>query len=112
MPKGSVQSGSSYTQKEYGNISVNFNEVNVLSALSAVTKFTDYTILYLGAEQTVTANISNVTPLTAVDYLLRMVNMSYIKNGNMLIVGDVGMLNSNFIDKATLVKFNLKYITT
>lgn len=112
MPKGSVQTGSSYTQKEYGNISVNFNEVNVLSAISAVTRFTDYTILYLGAEQTVTANINNVTPLVAVDYILRMVNMSYIKNGNMLIVGDVGTLNSNFIDKATLVKFNLKYITT
>lgn len=112
MPKGSVQSNISYTYKDYGNISAKFNEVSILSALSAVTALTDYTILYLGAEQDVTANITNVTPLAAVDYLLRIVDMSYIKNGNMLIVGDTGKLNSSFIDKATLVKFNLKYITT
>ena len=112
MPKGSVQSNISYTYKDYGNISAKFNEVSILSALSAVTALTDYTILYLGSEQDVTANITNVTPLAAVDYLLRIVDMSYIKNGNMLIVGDTGKLNSSFIDKATLVKFNLKYITT
>lgn len=112
MPKGSVQSNISYTYKDYGNISAKFNEVSILSALSAVTALTDYTILYLGGEQDVTANITNVTPLAAVDYLLRIVDMSYIKNGNMLIVGDTGKLNSSFIDKATLVKFNLKYITT
>ncbi len=112
MPKGSVQSNISYTYKDYGNISAKFNEVSILSALSAVTSLTDYTILYLGGEQDVTANITNVSPLTAVDYLLRIVDMSYIKNGNMLIVGDTGKLNSSFIDKATLVKFNLKYITT
>ena len=112
MPKGSVQSNISYTYKDYGNISAKFNEVSILSALSAVTSLTDYTILYLGGEQDVTANITNVSPLAAVDYLLRIVDMSYIKNGNMLIVGDTGKLNSSFIDKATLVKFNLKYITT
>lgn len=112
MPKGSVQSNASYTKRDYGYISVNFNEVNVLSALSAITKFTDYTILYLGSEQTVTVKISNVSPLEAIDTLLRIVNMSYIKNGNMLIVGETGTLDASFIDKAALVKFNLKYITT
>lgn len=112
MPKDSVQSNSSYTKRDYGYISVNFSEVNVLSALSAIAKFTDYTILYLGSEQTVTAKISNASPLAAIDTLLRIVNMSYIKNGNMLIVGETGTLNASFIDKATLVKFNLKYITT
>lgn len=112
MPKGSVQSNTSYTRRDYGYISVNFNEVNILSAVSAIAKFTDYTILYVGGEQTITASITNVTPLAAIDYILRMVNMSYIKNGNTLIVGDIGTLDSSFVDKATLVKFNLKYITT
>lgn len=112
MPKGSIQSNMSYTSKDYGQISVKFNDVSILSALSAVTAITDYTILYLGGDQSVSAELTNVTPLSAVDYLLRIVDMSYIKNGNMLIVGDTGKLNSSFIDKATLVKFNLKYITT
>ena len=50
MPKGSVQSNISYTYKDYGKISAKFNEVSILSALSAVTALTDYTILYLGSE--------------------------------------------------------------
>lgn len=112
MPEGSVSSTTSYNNSGYGNVSVDFNSVDLLSALSAIIKYTDYTILFVGDTQEITVNISDVTPLTAIDYILRLVNMSYIKNDDTLIVGTTSVLNASFIDKATLAKFNLKYITT
>ena len=56
--------------------------------------------------------LDNVSPINAIDYVLRMVDMTYIKNDNIIYVGTAETLNADFIDSKALTKFNLKYIST
>ena len=80
-------------------ISLKASDADLKSVLSLIADCANYTILYTGTEgQTVTIDLEDVTPLAALDYVLRKVSMSYIQSGNMLIVGDTSTLNSSYID--------------
>jgi len=94
-------------------ISINFKDADLIGALETVLAHTGYTMIFKGST-TVLPEISldNVTPLTAIDYILRMVDMTYIKNDDIIYVGTAAVLNSSFVDKDALTKFSLKYIST
>ncbi len=94
-------------------ISVNFKDADLIGALETVLAHTGYTMIFKGSSATVPAiSLENVTPLTAVDYILRMVDMTYIKNDDIIYVGTASTLNSSFVDSQALTKFSLKYIST
>lgn len=94
-------------------ISVNFKDADLVGALETVLAHTGYTMIFKGSTTTVPAiSLDNVTPLTAIDYILRMVDMTYIKNDDIIYVGTAATLNSSFVDKDALTKFSLKYIST
>ena len=94
-------------------ISINFKkDSDLVGILETIVAHTGYTIIYKGAAQLVPAiALDNVTPLTAIDYVLRMVDMTYIKNDNIIYVGTAETLNSSFIDNKALTSFRLKYIS-
>ncbi len=94
-------------------ISINFKkDSDLVGILETIVAHTGYTIIYKGAAQTVPAiALDNVTPLAAIDYVLRMVDMTYIKNDNIIYVGTAETLNSSFIDNKALTSFRLKYIS-
>lgn len=94
-------------------ISINFKkDSDLVGILETIVAHTGYTIIYKGATQLVPAiSLENVTPLTAIDYVLRMVDMTYIKNDNIIYVGTAETLNSSFIDNKALTNFRLKYIS-
>lgn len=94
-------------------ISINFKDADLVGALETVLAHTGYTMIFKGST-TVLPEIAldNVTPLTAIDYILRMVDMTYIKNDDIIYVGTAATLNSSFVDKDALTKFSLKYIST
>ena len=94
-------------------ISINFKkDSDLVGVLETIVAHTGYTIIYKGATMSVPAiTLDNVTPLTAIDYVLRKVDMTYIKNDNILYVGTAETLNSSFIDNKALTKFRLKYIS-
>ncbi len=94
-------------------ISINFKNADLVGALETVLAHTGYTMIFKGST-TVLPEIAldNVTPLTAIDYILRMVDMTYIKNDDIIYVGTAAVLNSSFVDKDALTKFSLKYIST
>ncbi len=94
-------------------ISINFKkDSDLVGVLETIVAHTGYTIIYKGAAQMVPAiALDNVTPLTAIDYVLRMVDMTYIKNDNIIYVGTAETLNSSFIDNKALTSFRLKYIS-
>lgn len=94
-------------------ISINFKkDSDLVGVLETIVAHTGYTIIYKGAAQMVPAiALDNVTPLTAIDYVLRMVDMTYIKNDNIIYVGTAEALNSSFIDNKVLTSFRLKYIS-
>ncbi len=110
----SVEDDSTTVFGSSSTISIDFEEgSNLIGVLETILAHTGYKMIYKGAEATVPAiALDNVTPLTAIDYVLRMVEMTYIKNDNLLYVGTADTLNSNFIDSKALTKFSLEYIST
>lgn len=94
-------------------ISINFKkDSDLVGVLETILAHTGYTLIFKGSSVTVPAiTLENVSPLTAIDYVLRMVDMTYIKNDNVLFVGSAETLNTSFIDNKALTSFRLKYIS-
>ena len=109
----SVEDDSTNHYGSSSSISINFKDADLIGALETVLAHTGYTLIFKGTTTTVPAiSLDNVTPLTAIDYILRMVDMTYIKNDDIIYVGTAETLNSSFVDKDALTKFSLKYIST
>ena len=108
-----VEDDSTTVYGSSSTISVNFKDADLVGALETVLAHTGYTMIFKGTTTTVPAiSHDNVTPLTAIDYILRMVDMTYIKNDDIIYVGSAATLNSSFVDSQALTKFALKYIST
>ena len=94
-------------------ISINFKDADLVGALETILAHTGYTMIFKGSTTVLPEiAIDDVTPLAAIDYILRMVDMTYIKNDDVIYVGAASVLNSSFVDKEALSKFTLKYIST
>ncbi|MDO4847137.1 MAG: LysM peptidoglycan-binding domain-containing protein [Clostridiaceae bacterium] len=93
-------------------ISLELENANVQDALSAVALNAGYTIIFVdNSNATVTLKLEQVSALKAVDYITRLADLSFIKDGNTLIVGTADQINSKFVDKVVMHKFTLNYIT-
>ena len=110
----SVEDDSTTVFGSSSSISIDFeNGADLVGVLDTILAHTGYKMIFKGSTTAVPAiALENVTPLTAIDYVLRMVDMTYIKNDNLIYVGTAEVLNSNFIDNKALTKFSLKYIST
>ena len=110
----SVEDDSTTVFGSSSSISIDFADgSDLIGVLETILAHTGYKMIYKGSAATVPAiALENVTPLTAIDYVLRMVDMTYIKNDNLIYVGTAEVLNSNFIDNKALTKFSLQYIST
>ena len=93
------------------SISIDFKEADLKGVLETILAHTGYTMIFKGTSTTVTIKLENVSPLTAIDYVLRMAEMTYIKHDNIIYVGTASALNASFVDKQALTKFDLKYIS-
>ena len=94
------------------SITIKAKESNVKDLISSIAYNAGYTVIYKGAgTETVTVDLEKVSPLKAIDYVTRMVNLSYLKDGNTILVASAGELNSTFVDSLVLTKFSFKYIT-
>lgn len=108
----SSSSSSGSTSLVSTRLSLNVVDADVKDVLSAIALNAGYTIIF--AEEitaTVTVNLEDMTALKAVDYVTRLCDITYLKDGNTLMVGTAATLNSTFVDKTVLSKVNLKYIT-
>ncbi len=110
----SVEDDSTTVYGSSSSISIDFEGgSDLIGVLETILAHTGYKMIFKGASTSVPAiALDNVTPLTAIDYVLRMVDMTYIKNDNLIYVGTADVLNSNFIDSKALTKFSLQYIST
>ncbi len=109
----SVEDDSTTVYGSSSKISINFKKADLIGALETVLAHTGYTMIFKGSTATLEQlSLENVTPLTAVDYILRMVDMTYIKHDNIIYVGTAADLNSSFIDSKALTRFQLNYIST
>ncbi len=94
------------------SITVKAKESNVKDLISSIAYNAGYTVIYKGAgTETITVDLEKVSPLKAIDYVTRMVNLSYLKDGNTILVASAAELNSTFVDSLVLTKFSFDYIT-
>ena len=94
------------------SLSLEFKDADLVGVLETILAHTGYTMIFKGSSTTVSLTLPNVSPLAAIDYVLRMVDMTYIKHDNIIYVGTASTLNASFVDKQALTKFSLKYIST
>ena len=82
---------------------------DVLSAIALNAGY--YIIMEEGKSQTVTVTLQEMSALKAIDYVTRLVGMTFLKEGNTIYVGTAEALNSTFVDKTVLTKIHLDYIS-
>lgn len=109
----SIEDDSTTAYGNSGTISINFKDADLLGVLETIIAHTGYSLIFKGTTTTIPQiALDNVSPLTAIDYVLRMADMTYIKNDNIIYVGTAEVLNSKFIDNHALARFTTKYIST
>lgn len=106
--------------ENYGNgsswvttrVSLDLVDANVQDALSMIAASAGYTIIFVTeSTETLTVKLEEMSALKAVDYVTRLAGLSYLKDGNTLLVGSATELNKSFVDKVVMSKFTFKYIT-
>lgn len=107
----SVHEDSTTSFGSSSTITAQFKDADLVGVLETILAHTGYTMIFKGTSSPVTINLPGVSPLTAIDYVLRMVEMTYIKHDNIIYVGNASTLNSSFADKQALTKFTVKYIS-
>ena len=107
----SVEEDSTTSFGSSSTLSMEFKDADLVGVLETILAHTGYTMIFKGSSTTVTLSLPKVSPLAAIDYVLRMVDMTYIKHDNIIYVGSASTLNSSFVDKQALTKFSLKYIS-
>ncbi len=108
----SVHEDSTTSFGSSSSLSMEFENADLVGVLETILAHTGYTMIFKGSTTTVSISLPKVSPLAAIDYVLRMVDMTYIKHDNIIYVGTASTLNASFVDKQALTKFSLKYIST
>ncbi|MEG2396062.1 MAG: LysM peptidoglycan-binding domain-containing protein [Oscillospiraceae bacterium] len=95
------------------NLSLNVVDASVKDVLTAIAMNAGYTVIFTGdATKKLTLKLDQMSALKAIDYVTRLTGITYLKDGNTLMVGSAQELNTTFVDKTVFSKFSLKYITT
>lgn len=93
-------------------ISMTVVEADIEDVLSAIALNAGYYIIMEeGNSETVTVTLQEMSALKAIDYVTRLVGMTFLKDGNTIYVGTADALNSTFVDKTVLTKIHLDYIS-
>lgn len=95
-------------------ISMRLVNANVKDVLSAIALNAGYTIIMEKSamnDETVTVTLEEMSALKAIDYVTRLVGLTYLKDGNTIMIGTADALNSTFVDKTVLSKISLNYIS-
>lgn len=95
-------------------ISMTVVDANIQDVLSAIALNAGYYIIMengAGSKETVSVMLEEMSALKAIDYVTRLVGMTFLKDGNTIYVGTADALNSTFVDKTVLTKIHLDYIS-
>lgn len=92
-------------------ISLDVRNADVRDVLSAVAVNMGKSIIYKGAEQRVTLRLADMPTMTAFDYILRLAGMTYLQDGNTLIVSTREVLTEDFARRLALTSLGLKYVS-
>lgn len=92
-------------------VSISFANASMLDVLTAFAQSLGYNIIYKGdANQKVTLSMKDVTIGEALEYVLKLNDLSYIVKGNTIIVGNKDDITSTFVEEAKITEFTLTYV--
>lgn len=92
-------------------ITVKAKDASVKDLVSAIAYNAGYTVIFKGTDSKISVELDDASPMKALDYVTRFAGLSYLKDGNTLLISTPDDLNTTFVDSLVLTKFTLKYIT-
>ena len=92
-------------------ITVKAKDASVKDLVSAIAYNAGYTVIFKGSDSKISVELEDASPMKALDYVTRFAGLSYLKDGNTLLISTPDDLNTTFVDSLVLTKFTLKYIT-
>lgn len=92
-------------------ITIKAKDASVKDVVSAIAYNAGYTVIFKGNDSKISVEFENMSPMKALDYVTRFAGLSYLKDGNTLLISTPEDLNTTFVDTLVLTKFTLKYIT-
>ena len=104
-------SSNTYKDKAiFKAMSITFKNADLRDILSTLALAMNVNIIL--AEEPVTASfqVKDMSPRTALEYLLKTLGMEYVENGNLIVVGKRETLQRDFMNQMVLSHFNLKFI--
>ncbi len=92
-------------------ISLSFVDTDIRDALSAFALNMGYNIIYKGESPKITMSMKDVTMGEALDYMMKLYDLTYITNGNTIIVGDKSKITESFSEATKIAEFTTTYVT-
>lgn len=89
---------------------VNYEDRDIRDVLSSFAMSLGCNIIYKGAAVNVTLYLNDVTIGEAFDYVMKIVNMTYITDGRTIIVGEKQDLLKSFSEALQITEFSLSYV--
>ena len=75
-------------------ITIRAKDANIKDLISSIAYNAGYTVIFKGSgTETVTVDLKDVSPLKALDYVTRLVGLSYLKDGNTVLISTPAELN-------------------
>ena len=120
---GAVPTGISYEdvtvfKADKGeDISIELVNADIRDVLSMFAKKLGVNIVYLGSGFQTSFSINGVDATTAFEIFMKSTgisgqSLSYVRDGDLLLVGSAAALTTNFSDMMVFTRFNLNYMTT
>jgi len=94
------------------NIFLNLRGVELKDALSVLALEMDVNIILLDPKSVeINFEADNMTAMQALELIVQSQELSYLQNGQIIVVGPVDKLKKNFFSQMILTRFNLFYVT-
>ena len=93
-------------------ISIDVRDADIEDVLTMLAMKEDKNIIFVGDSREVSLQVDNVAVMEALELLLDKTGMTYIRDGELIIVGSEARLQEDFFNRISLTKYNLNHITT
>ncbi|KAF1086575.1 Bacterial type II/III secretion system short domain protein [Sporotomaculum syntrophicum] len=92
-------------------ISLDFRGVDIRDVLSALAIKMGVDIILVDAQPVeINFKANNITPLQAMELIIEEQGLTYLQNGQIMLVGSPGILQENFFDQMFITRFSLFYV--
>lgn len=106
-----VLSGTAYADTGSGEkISLDLRQVDLRDALSALAMSMGKNIILLDSPGQVDLKIENLTARNALELVIQKEGLSYVEQGNTIIVGEPGQLETDYYNQMILTRFETYFI--